>query len=292
MSFLTDETLFAGTLNDSDVIHLVDVSDTTQNAAGSSYKLTIAQLKTGVEKNIYTDDGTLTGARVVNQADHNLSFQGGNVGFGIAPDSDARTHIQGVDATSGNYALKVKNSASKNIISFRNDGLIHIGNLGSYLTASNTNSPSDLVIYGNDKTIFDSRFTTAVLGAKYGKQLTIHCYTGVGTSFIRLQGVSYGGGGTLITEDADTGEVGLRSSFFSGGFEHRFVNGSVIIGADSTPNASSILELTSTTKGFLPPRMTTAQKTAIGVNGLVVFDTDLDKLCVYTGSAWETVTSL
>lgn len=41
---LTDRTLFAGVLSDSDLIHIVDVSDTTNSAAGSSYKLTILQL--------------------------------------------------------------------------------------------------------------------------------------------------------------------------------------------------------------------------------------------------------
>jgi len=61
----------------------------------------------------------------------------------------------------------------------------------------------------------------------------------------------------------------------------------------NTPNASSILDITSTTKGVLFPRMTTTQKNAISspVAGLVVFDTTLGKLCVYT-TAWETITSL
>jgi hypothetical protein len=59
-----------------------------------------------------------------------------------------------------------------------------------------------------------------------------------------------------------------------------------------TPHASAILDVASTTKGFLPPRMTTAQKTGIGspTAGLIVYDTTLGKLCVYT-TAWETITS-
>ena len=43
--FLTDKTLFSATLDNADLIHVVDVSDTSQNAAGSSYRLTLAQLK-------------------------------------------------------------------------------------------------------------------------------------------------------------------------------------------------------------------------------------------------------
>ena len=49
-----------------------------------------------------------------------------------------------------------------------------------------------------------------------------------------------------------------------------------------------------TTKGFTFPVFTTTEKTAIVSpnTGAVVFDTTLGKLCVYNGTAWQTVTSL
>jgi nitrogen fixation protein len=58
--------------------------------------------------------------------------------------------------------------------------------------------------------------------------------------------------------------------------------------------ASSVLDVQSTTQGFLPPRMTTTQKNAIAspASGLVVYDTTLGKLCVRGASAWETITSV
>jgi hypothetical protein len=70
------------------------------------------------------------------------------------------------------------------------------------------------------------------------------------------------------------------------------LKGSIGIGT-TAPNSSSIIDAASTTKGFLPPRMTTAEKTAISspVAGLIVYDTTLNKLCIYT-TAWETITSL
>jgi hypothetical protein len=57
--------------------------------------------------------------------------------------------------------------------------------------------------------------------------------------------------------------------------------------------ASAQLQVYSTTKGFLPPRMTSTQKTSISspAAGLIVYDTTLNKLCVYT-TAWETITSV
>jgi len=62
----------------------------------------------------------------------------------------------------------------------------------------------------------------------------------------------------------------------------------------SSPNANAILDVVSTTKAFMPPRMTTTQKNAISspTEGMMVYDSTLHKLSVYTGSAWETVTSL
>lgn len=70
------------------------------------------------------------------------------------------------------------------------------------------------------------------------------------------------------------------------------VSGKLSVGTPSA--ASAVMEVTSTTQGFLPPRMTTTQKTAIATPaaGLMVFDTTLVKLCVYSGTAWQTITSL
>ena len=64
-------------------------------------------------------------------------------------------------------------------------------------------------------------------------------------------------------------------------------------GVTADTAASAVCELVSTTQGFLPPRMTTTQRDAIGTpaTGLVVYNTTTDKLNVYTGSAWEAVTS-
>jgi len=62
----------------------------------------------------------------------------------------------------------------------------------------------------------------------------------------------------------------------------------------SSPSASAILDAQSTTKGVRMPNMTTTQKNAIAspAAGLMVFDTTLAKLCVYSGSAWQTITSV
>jgi hypothetical protein len=62
----------------------------------------------------------------------------------------------------------------------------------------------------------------------------------------------------------------------------------------STTTFSAAFEVRSTSKGFLPPKMNTIEKNAISspVAGLIIFDNNLGKLCVYSGTTWETITSI
>ena len=66
-------------------------------------------------------------------------------------------------------------------------------------------------------------------------------------------------------------------------------SGSVGIGANTSINASAILDITSTTKGFLPPRMTTAQRDAIAspATGLQIFNITTTKTETYDGTTWQ-----
>lgn len=106
---------------------------------------------------------------------------------------------------------------------------------------------------------------------------------GVGTLFTQVVATGYinssGNAYTVMRTNNSTGDATFDQF--------------VAIGTTSAPNASAALDVVSTTKGFLPPRMTTAQKNAITTPaaGLMVYDTNLNKLCVYT-TAWETITSL
>lgn len=68
---------------------------------------------------------------------------------------------------------------------------------------------------------------------------------------------------------------------------------SVAIGATSA-NASCILDVVSSTKAIGNASGTTTQKNAISSprGGAQFFDTTLSKLCIYSGTAWETITSI
>ena len=70
-------------------------------------------------------------------------------------------------------------------------------------------------------------------------------------------------------------------------------NGSVGIG-QASPAASALLDIVSTTKGILIPRMTTTQVNAISspATGLRVYDSTLNVNKFYNASAWDTFGSL
>ncbi|MCU0376522.1 MAG: hypothetical protein MUF24_14540, partial [Chitinophagaceae bacterium] len=63
----------------------------------------------------------------------------------------------------------------------------------------------------------------------------------------------------------------------------------------TTPNAKAVLDVSSTDKGLLIPRMTAVQRLAINpgnpARGLMVFDTDSVAFMFWTGTGWQRVGS-
>jgi hypothetical protein len=62
----------------------------------------------------------------------------------------------------------------------------------------------------------------------------------------------------------------------------------------TNPDASARLEVSSTNKGFLPPRMTTTERDAISspANGLIIFNITNNCLEIRSGSSWMTLVTL
>lgn len=57
----------------------------------------------------------------------------------------------------------------------------------------------------------------------------------------------------------------------------------------TSPHSSAALHINSTTRGFLPPRMTTIQRNAIAspLNGLMIYDTDLERVYTFADGTWR-----
>lgn len=134
-------------------------------------------------------------------------------------------------------------------------------------------------------------------------------HSNASTGVIPLRGSKGNDAGTTLLLERISGATGSLGIDFNGGFTQiRSVNdiafyygsntagteamrinnaGNVGIGTAS-PSSVSLLDITSITKGFLPPRMTTAQRTAItAVEGLTIYDLTLHKLMTYDGSTWQ-----
>jgi hypothetical protein len=79
-------------------------------------------------------------------------------------------------------------------------------------------------------------------------------------------------------------------------FSSALLSQNVAINTDgATPDASAMLDVKSTTKGFLPPRMTATQRIAVTtpVAGLLVYQTDGTKgLYLYNGTFWTLINSI
>ncbi len=83
----------------------------------------------------------------------------------------------------------------------------------------------------------------------------------------------------------------LISVFVLGGLQLKTIAQSIGIGT-ATPNASAQLDVSSTVKGMLIPRMTEAEKTAIPApaQGLMVFNITTNSFQYYNGVQWINIT--
>jgi hypothetical protein len=125
-----------------------------------------------------------------------------------------------------------------------------------------------------------------------GYQAGYGLYTGSDNILIGFKtgySLSSGSGNIMIGHNLDVGDGGTSNELNIGGLIKGDVSdGTVGIGAKPA-SASNILELTSTTQGFVLPRMTKAQRNAIAtpVAGMAVYQTDnTPGLRVYNGTNW------
>jgi len=166
-------------------------------------------------------------------------------------------------------------------MTIKSDGSIHTknfyinadGSIGIIAVASFKTSPESSVatviqgghIWEND---FDNDDSTL--------QINWKGYQGGGTRFRRTL-IGDGKQGNLYLADGNA-----KNNIF---FEAMAVGHG---GSASAPNSKAVLDLQSTTKGLLVPRMTTTQMNAITSppEGLIIYNTTIPAFCGYTAAAW------
>jgi hypothetical protein len=154
----------------------------------------------------------------------------------------------------------------------------------------------------NDYTTAEKNKLAAITGTNTGDQTTVSGNAGTATKLAapkNINGVAFDGS-TDITVPAAAGTLTgttlnstvTGSSLTSlGTLTNAIVNGKVIVGTTSATSSSAVFEANSTTQGFLPPRMTAAQKAGIAspAAGLVLWCTNCGtggELQVFNGVRW------
>lgn len=158
---------------------------------------------------------------------------------------------------------------------------------------------------GNANTIFGTQAGKGVSGTStygtcvgMGFQALTALTTGSGNIAIGYRANDIGTTGAkniIIGYDADPSSATASNELNIGGvIKGVGINTptTVSIGIGGTPNANAVLDCQSTTKPFMPPRMTTTQRDAVAspTAGMVIYNSTTNKLNVYT-TAWEAVTS-
>jgi hypothetical protein len=282
--------------------------------------------------NIYNTDGTLTGDRTLNLDTYDLTFIGGNVGIGTnAPSAllNVQNSSNGVllarfkDNINAAAYLDIKTDPTLTdytALYFGSDRKIMSKQGGPLFLSCNVNfvdglstkmaiTPTEvqigtitgarLAVKGNGSTSATTSFL--VQNSSNTSLLTIrdNGNVGIGTTTpaakIHADNTATTGVGAIIensdvtnTDDIiqfhnSTGEVASITNDGGAGF------------GNSSIDASAKVEITSTTKGFLPPRMTGTQAEAISspAEGLMVYSTDGSGVTItskgwwgYDGSTW------
>lgn len=278
-------------------------SDSTISAAYySSFASTVAASFTiGALVHFNVSQGTIgLGSTVTNQYGFlvNPSLIGATNNFGF---------FGNIPSGTGRYNLYMNGTADNYLA-----GSLGIGNTsltGYNLRVAKNITGSTTGISIRNETTFQSDVTSLAIGyssflgtqaSAFTLSTLVHYTTAQGT---------IGSGSTVTNQYGFYASSGLTGATNNYGFfseipsgtnrwniymnstAQNYLGGALSIGV-TTANASALLQVDSTTQGVLFPRMTTTQKNAISspATGLVVFDTTLGKLCVFS-TTWQTISS-
>jgi fibronectin-binding autotransporter adhesin len=271
---------------------------------GGAEKLRIStsgNVGTGPNAKLHVLNGTTTG----------LTANGSS--SGILEASGVANYLQFLSPTATYEAIQFGNSSSNG------DGAI-------YYTSANVSRGFDFWTAGTSRMVINSSGSVGIGTTSPGANLdvysnsanpTVNIRNGSAVSYSMLNMYSQGGlianllaGSAGFYQSADThffrnaAQTTIYMQLASSGIslnENTSVTGTLTttgnVGIGTTaPNANALLQLYSTTKGFLPPLLSTANETSMGTSlptGLVVYNTDSghNELENWNGTSWQAVGS-
>lgn len=215
-----------------------------------------------------------------------------NLGVGTTA-STVKLLIKGSGSTSATSSLLIQDSASSTILNVLDDhSTSFILEQSATWEVRNAANSRFVRISGINKDITTSGIITAGQSLNTGSlSLSSTTISGFNSSALIL------GGDSVVLNSRTGAGSNLNNTLriLSGQAEPSFRNGVVYISHYGNlavvANHSAQLQVDSTTAGFLPPRMTTAQKNAIvtPAEGLMVYDTNLKRPFFYDGTNWITL---
>lgn len=167
------------------------------------------------------------------------------------------------------------------------DGSVILGGGGGFIA----DSAQSGILAGNTVKIIGSSLGSAAIGSDRGVVSNANFSLIFGTRPRALHS------GTIVFSDLQNADFdSTTNNQFSGRFAngYRLTGGPVFIGNTlgvgiENPDPSALVEMVSTNKGFLPPRMTPAQRDAIASPAtlLMVGDLSNNKIDFFNGTTWQ-----
>jgi len=298
---ITDLAALASATSD-DVLVIVDTAtNTTKKITKGDFVSDVTSPPAGTDGQIQFNSSSAFGA------DSNLYWDNTNKRLGVGTSSpSASIHCTTFRSTSiTDNGTVVSIIPSYNVFTTRNMAIgagdlpARLGVKGSGSTSATTSllvqnsSGAEAFRVYDDRTSLFSREVGINTAPISQNSLTIQAIS-TSRDVLRLNNTA----GTLIAEyyvdSSNNGEMYVRNSagttkvLLSSSGNASYFSNALAVGASSV-NASAILDATSTTKGFLPPRMTTTQKNAISspAAGLMVYNTTTNTTDTYDGTTWQ-----
>ena len=288
-----------------ELFKLADNGDTVIKSNGGFSFQTIAGTKRIEVK--ANGEVLLKGGQLAAYSNYNSSNSNLIVGSFASP--TARLQVNGSGTTSATTALLVQNSAGTRLMEVQDGGNIFFGAGTSNYLQNGYN------LFGNYNAIGSWNIGTAsAMGARVGIK-------GSGTTSATTALLVQNSAGTDLLKVNDNGRVFINKTANDNNANNyaNILHGvtdtntriftvsrdSVLRGMDInsggstkisdqsgdqsfTHTATAVLEVSSTTQGFLPPRMTTTERDAIAspAAGLMIYNTDTNTAECWNGSAW------
>ena len=185
----------------------------------------------------------------------------------------AKLHIKGDGTGTADYSFKVQNAIGNNNMQIRDDGAVFLTN-----QRYTFNAAGGAVFKGSGATSATSALL--VENSAGVERLKVR-----DDGWVDLPGVLNGGAIRANTLQVDS--INFKVDGTNSYFQSQFTN-NVFGGVNTDGDASALVTMKSTTQGFLPPRMTDAERDAIATPaaGLMIYDTSNNQMNYWNGSTW------